>query len=360
VELKPTHDVIVIGAGVIGLSLALELDRHGLKTLILERSHPGQEASYAAGGMLTAPDWNTLAPMRELAQASLALWPEFARHLEAATGEVIDYCDQGSLLFFEDDELSVAADFFHSAPLSSAELKRLEPAVAASSPAVRIPEASADPRGLLRALIKMVEQRGIRLMHNSPVTELTLAGSAVSGVRTDHSGYSAGMVVNCAGAWSSGVSPLPLPVKPIKGHMLSLLPAAGCILQHVIRAGNIYLVPRSDGRILVGSTVEDAGFDKHVDPETIQRLHHSAAALVPALSETPILESWTGLRPGSEDGLPIMGATRFTGHFVATGHFRDGILLAPITARLMAQAICGDPVPLLDIFSPMRFLKTRA
>jgi glycine oxidase len=138
--------------------------------------------------------------------------------------------------------------------------------------------------------------------------------------------------------------------------MLSVVGASRNVLRHVIRAPDVYLVPRSDGRIVIGSTLEEAGYDKRTDVDTIQRLHHAAIRMVPALSEARMLEAWAGLRPGTPDALPILGASTIPGYFVATGHFRDGILLAPITAHLMAQVITGTK-PELDIsaFSPARF-----
>jgi glycine oxidase len=138
--------------------------------------------------------------------------------------------------------------------------------------------------------------------------------------------------------------------------MLYLVMPSHDLLKHVIRSPRVYLVPRSDGRLLIGATVEEAGFDKRTDPATIQRLHRSAVALVPELAEARILEDWAGLRPGTPDALPILGATAIPGYYVATGHFRDGILLAPITAKIMADVIEGlNPEYDLTPFSPARF-----
>ena len=140
--------------------------------------------------------------------------------------------------------------------------------------------------------------------------------------------------------------------------MLSLVGAARDLVRHVIRAPEVYLVPRSDGRILAGATVEEAGYDKRTDVDTIQRMHKAAIDLVPALTGARMLESWAGLRPGSPDNLPILGATQTPGYFIATGHFRDGILLAPITAHVMAQVITGaTPEHEISPFSPARFDK---
>jgi glycine oxidase len=138
--------------------------------------------------------------------------------------------------------------------------------------------------------------------------------------------------------------------------MLSVVPAEKNFLRHVVRAPEVYLVPRSDGRLLLGATVEEAGFDKRVDPAVIQRLRAAAIRLVPALASARILEDWAGLRPGTPDGLPILGSTSLPGYFVATGHFRDGILLAPITAEIMAQVLAGEMCEFdLAPFSPLRF-----
>ncbi len=149
---------------------------------------------------------------------------------------------------------------------------------------------------------------------------------------------------------------MPFPTRPVKGQMLCLVMPPRNLLKHVVRTPEVYLIPRSDGRLLVGATVEEAGFDKRTDPDTIQRLHRAALKLVPKLADAKILEDWAGLRPGTPDNLPILGATPTAGYYVATGHFRDGILLAPITAQVMADVIEGrTPEHDLTPFSPSRF-----
>ena len=170
-------------------------------------------------------------------------------------------------------------------------------------------------------------------------------------------------IVNCAGAWAAQIGPVKIPTRPVKGQMLALAPVvtpanlttSKKLLHHVVR-GDVYIIPRGDGRIVVGSTAEDVGFNKRVDAPTIQNLHQAAANLVPSIGEARILEDWAGLRPGTPDGLPIVGRAEVEGYFVSTGHYRDGILLAPITARLMSQLIRGC-APEIDIaqFSPDRF-----
>jgi glycine oxidase len=164
------------------------------------------------------------------------------------------------------------------------------------------------------------------------------------------------MVVNCAGAWAGQIGPHSFPTRPVKGQMLCVVLPEKEMLRHVIRTPDVYLIPRSDGRMLIGATAEEAGFDKQVVPETILKLRQAAIALVPRLSEARILESWAGLRPGTPDKLPILGATETPGYFVATGHFRDGILLAPVTAKVMALLMVGQSAQLdLSDLSANRF-----
>jgi len=173
-----------------------------------------------------------------------------------------------------------------------------------------------------------------------------VADGKACGVRTNKTQFAAGMVVNCAGAWAGQIGPHPLPTRPVKGQMLCVAMPEKELVRHVIRTmgrtPDVYLIPRSDGRMLIGATAEEAGFDKRTVPETIEKLRQAAIELVPCLADARSLEAWAGLRPGTPDGLPILGGTPTPGYFVATGHFRDGILLAPVTARVMGQVIAGE------------------
>jgi glycine/D-amino acid oxidase-like deaminating enzyme len=216
-------------------------------------------------------------------------------------------------------------------------------------------ERSVEPRALTAAAIKAAKHRGVDFSSGDPATSVNQADGRVAGVTTTKTTFHAPTVVNCAGAWSGQIQPHAFPTRPVKGQMLCLV-ATRMLLKHVIRTSEVYLIPRSDGRIIVGTTVEEAGFDKRTDVGAIQRLHRAAIALVPELRNAKILEDWAGLRPGTPDALPILGVTSMPGYYVATGHFRDGILLAPITARVMAQVIeGGNPDHDLSAFSPARF-----
>lgn len=345
-----TWDVIIIGGGIIGLSLAIALRKRGVKVLVVERGEPGREASHAAAGMLADCSLEIPAPLRPLATASARIYPEFVHELQDESGVDIDLRDQGTLLFL--DHAHARSEF---GPVSPAQLAEMEPVLKAPErPVIYLKERSADPRALVTAALKAARHREVDISSGAVVKEILFSGERASGVRTDRTSYHAPVVVNCAGAWAGQVPPLHFPTRPVKGQMLAVI--GGPKLHHVIRSPEVYLVPRSDGRIVIGATVEEAGYDKRTDGSTIQRLHHAAIRIVPGLAQGRVLEAWAGLRPGTPDDLPIVGTTQTPGYFVAAGHFRDGILLAPITAHLMAQVVMDEkPDHDLSAFSPARF-----
>jgi glycine oxidase len=349
-------DVIVIGGGIIGLSLSLELRKKGASVLVVERGQPGREASYAAGGMLVDCSAETPAALQPQATASARMYPEFVHELQVESGLTVDLRDQGAIVFPPPEHVHERPGFKLEA-LLPAPLAELEPALAETNrPAFYLKERSVDPRGLSAAALQAAKQRGVDISSGDAVTSVRLSDGRIEGVVTIKTSFLAPKVVNCAGAWSGQISPFAFPTRPVKGQMLCLASPSRNLLKHVIRSPEVYVIPRSDGRILVGTTVEEAGYDKRTDVATIQRLHRAAIAMVPELRNAKILEDWAGLRPGTPDALPILGATGTPGYYVATGHFRDGILLAPITALLMAQAIEGiNPDHALADFSPARF-----
>lgn len=343
-----TWDVIIVGGGIIGLSLSIALRKRGAHVLVIERGEPGHEASHAAAGMLVDCHEETPSALQTLATASARMYPEFVHELQDESGLHVDLRDQGAIVFLPLD---------HEGPSNTLpkSLTELEPALV--DPGLRarfLQERSVDPRGLVAAALKAARHRSVDISSGSTVTTVLLAGGRVSGVATDKSEYAAPVVVNCAGAWAGQFPPHRFPTRPVKGQMLAMVGQR--VLGHVVRSPEVYLVPRSDGRILIGATVEEAGYDKRTDANTIQQLQQAAIRLVPALQQARVLEAWAGLRPGTPDGLPILGETSTRGYFAATGHFRDGILLTPVTAELMAQLITGGK-PELDIttFSPARF-----
>jgi glycine oxidase len=233
----------------------------------------------------------------------------------------------------------------------------LEPALRADgSTAHFVKERCIDPRDLTAAAIAAARHRGIDFSSGDRVLRVEVSNGNACGIRTNKTQFAAGIIVNCAGAWAGQIAPHPFPTRPVKGQMLCVVMPEKELVRHVVRAPEVYLIPRSDGRMLIGATAEEAGFDKQTVFGTIQKLRQAAIDLVPGLADARTLEAWAGLRPGTPDGLPILGGTPTPGYFVATGHFRDGILLAPVTAKIMTHVITGQ-TPQIDVsrFSTARF-----
>jgi glycine oxidase len=354
-----TWDVIVVGGGIIGLSIARELRKHGAEVLVVERVEPGREASHAAGGMLANCGDETPGALQPLAQASAEMYPEFVHELEDESGINVDLRSEGTLLFPAPGHAVEKITGASPLPRSVAEL---EPGLNASGgTAVFLRERSVCPRALTQAVLKAAKHRGVDVASGSTVISVDVSAGRATGVTTDKTAYRAGAVVNCAGAWAGQIGPVELPARPVKGQMVCFVMPRHDVLRHVVRSPEIYLIPRSDGRLLAGATVEEAGFDKRTVPETIQRLRRAAIVMLPALDQARVLEDWAGLRPGTPDSLPILGETSLPGYFVATGHFRDGILLAPATAQIMGRVVTGRPASFdLAPFSVERFAKREA
>ncbi len=363
-----TWDVVIIGGGVIGLSLAWRLKRDGVSVLVVEKGEPAREATYAAGGMIANCDPHNPPELAGLIAASARMYPEFVRELHAEAFESPDLRDAGTIAFVGADETPHCDG---ARLLSEQELSRLEPLVMPRGCAYFLPERSVDPRKLGSALEKAARNRGADFATGSAVTEVAVLGGRATGVRTAKSFYAAGTVVNCAGAWAAQIKPLGVPTRPVKGQMVCVVPNhptqpkdgwvghphhSGPLIQHTVRTPDVYIIPRSDGRIVLGATVEEAGFDKRVDPSAVQSLLRAATNVAPEIAQMRVHDAWAGLRPGSPDGLPMLGPTLLPGYFAATGHYRDGILLAPITAQVMTQLITGQPIRFnIEAFSPLRF-----
>jgi glycine oxidase len=353
-----TWDVIIIGGGIIGVSLAIALRKRGATVLVVERGEPGREASHAAGGMLVDCPLETAPALQPLATASARIYPEFVYELEVESGMKVDLREFGTIVFLSEERAEKRA----LSVLQPAVVNELEPELATDNRAAfYLKERCVDPRALMAAALKTAKNRDVDFSSGDAVTAINLADGQIAGVTTTKTSFLAPRVVNCAGAWSGqittgNVGRHSLPTRPVKGQMLYLLMPHRELIRHVIRAPETYLIPRSDGRLLVGTTVEEAGFDKRTETEAIQKLYRAAIKLVPKLQGAKILEDWAGLRPGTPDALPILGATSTPGYFVATGHYRDGILLAPVTAEIMTAVLEGKkPEYDLAAFSPQRF-----
>ncbi len=338
-----SSETIIIGGGVIGLSIARELHKRGARSIaVVDKGRIGAEASWAAAGML-APNAECHADdeLFRLCTASNALYPSFAAELLDETGIDIELDRTGTLvLAFNEQEAEALEEKYawqRSAgiaveKLSEDEILKLEPNI---SPYVhsgfRYPnDWQVENRRLVTALRKYCEINGIELIEN------TIVESVPSGRR----------VIVTAGAWTNDLLPDPK-VKPIRGQMISLAGRESRILTHVIYSQRSYVVPRADGRILVGATVEDVGFAKQVTPEAIAELKTAASEISPSLASLDIAESWAGLRPFVAGEIPVLGRVS-ENVFVATGHYRNGILLAPITAKMIADEIWGASTKISD------------
>jgi glycine oxidase len=329
-------DVVIAGAGLIGLACALECERRGLRTVVLERGRAMQQASWAAAGMLAAHDPANPPALTALAQHSIALYPAFLERVAALGGIAVPFETEWTL------EQDVRADDEALLPALRATGFRL------------VREHSLNPRGLGTAVLAAVRASSISLLEDSPVLSVTQAASGLL-VQTTNEMISCGSFADCTGAWSEAA------VRPAKGQMLRVH-APGLLHSTtngnvVVRTDDIYLVPRLDGSIVIGATVEDAGFDKTVHEADLSALMQRAIALLPAIADALRLESWAGLRPDTPDHLPLLGRAGERS-LIAAGHFRNGVLLAPTTACIIAQMLMGEePGVSLDAFAPARFLR---
>jgi glycine oxidase len=370
------YDVAIIGGGVIGASIAFELANENLQVVVLDRQQPGQEASWAAAGMLSpAPDSPRDLPLVPLGRESLRLYPKFVAAIEDASGQCVGYERAGALeLIFgphaeqqrdgrvaECRKLGIAAE-----AVSIQAARSWENAIGPDTrAAVWLPEEGrVEPRLLTNAVILAAQNRGAEFRARCPVTQVLIDGGTCHGITAGGEEIQAAHVILAAGCFScqTGQDGQSLeryaPTRPVRGQVISLRPA-GLALQRVVRSERGYLVPRRDGRIVAGSTSEYAGFEKKVTPEGIRKILDATLELVPGLSGASVVETWSGLRPGTPDDLPILGPTDVAGLLIATGHYRNGILLAAITAKLIREGITtGRASFAAEAFSPLRFAKS--
>ncbi len=371
--------VAIIGAGVVGLGIAWRLAGRADVT-VFDRGQAGAGASFAAAGMLAAcceaePGEEALVA---LGRDSQARWPAFAEVLARASGIDVELRGEGTLVLAltADDQAEIAQRLPFQQRLglplewlSAAATRAREPHLAGKiAGALFSPQDhQVDNRKLTQALRIAAESAGVKIREHCPVKEIAVArGRAIGIVLEDGTMVPAEKVVLAAGAWSRGIGGLPPdrrpPVRPVKGQMLALrMDAAAPLLNHVLWAPGAYLVPRRDGRLIVGGTVEEKGFDDKITAGGMLTLLEAAWRAVPAIEELPIDEIWVGHRPGSRDDAPILGRGPLEDLFYATGHHRNGILLAPVTADAMARLVLDDVVePAIRPFGLERFLPARA
>lgn len=368
-----TDDVVVIGGGIIGLSIARALAKRGVKVRVLEAGEPGQGASTAAAGML-APQYEAAGGQAELLQLCLKsseIYPGFCAELLEESGINPEYSGRGALCpaFSESESWKIIA--FEAAQrkaglavevLSPEEVLRLEPNF---SPECRgalfLPrDHRVHTRHLFSALLKATQQAGVPIETYTGATSLVIRRNKIEGVQTASKLFPCGGVVLAAGAWSGTLENrkyLPaLPVRPVKGEIVQLFAPPGKGPTHSLIASRCYVVPRDDGSLLVGATEVEAGFDTTVTAGAVSDLLLAAAEAIPGVSSFPFHTAWAGLRPTAPDRLPLLGPYGPEGLIVATGHYRKGILLAPLTGELIAELITSGKTSIpLDPFSPSRF-----
>jgi glycine oxidase len=348
-------DVCIAGAGIIGLSLALELHRKGARVAVFDQGTPLAEASTAAAGMLAAYDPENDRRMLELSKLSLSLYPGFLQTLFDLSGILVPFHTSTTLQGFGAGHKPLR----NLPALTHETLQLLVPGLNhGAQQFILLSENSVDPRELSSALLAAVRATPISLHTHAPV-RLARSGDGEVEVHSDKETVTAGRFVDCTGAWAFTNSiDEHLRPAPRKGQMLSVAMTPSMPLHLVIRTPDIYIVPRTASpdraRLVIGATVEDAGFDKSVHQEDIARLRALATELYPALAEARELETWAGLRPATTDRLPLLGQVS-PNHFIASGHYRNGILQAPATACVMAQIIAGErPETDLSAFHPFR------
>jgi glycine oxidase len=366
-------DILVVGAGVIGLSIARALAARGAgRVTVVDRGKAGAEASWAAAGML-APNAETHedGALFRLCTASNALYPKYAAQLLEETGIDVELDTTGtlSLSFDETGDRLISEKFdwqkgagIEVERLSAKEVLKLEPGISADvrSGLFYPNDWQVENRKLVAALRRSCQLGGIRILEHSEVSELLRADDRVHGLRTSSGEIRAAVVVVANGAWASQLLGKSI-VRPVRGQMIGLK-GGERVLNAVVYGPGGYLVPRKDGRVLVGATVEDVGFRKEVTGDAVEALRDAALEIAPVLGNFDIKEAWAGLRPYAADGLPVIGRVPWNeGLFVATGHYRNGILLAPITAELVADAVLGGGhSEYLEEFGPERFFSGSA
>jgi glycine oxidase len=361
--------IVVVGAGLIGLGIAFELARRGAHVRVIEAGEPGAGASWAGAGMLAPFTESLESPAYEaFCAASLAAYPAFVEAVRETGGVdprlrlngIVEAAFDAPLAArLREHARTLAGRGIEARWLERDEARMLEPALGANvlGASYVAGEGQVDNRRLGRALRAACEALDVRIDTGTGNVALEADARRVLGVRGPLGFVPATTVVNAAGAWSGALAGVPerarVPVVPVKGQMLALALPVG-LVRRVLWVPGAYLVPRDDGRLLVGATVEDAGFDVRVTARGMRSLLDATLAALPSLGELAVAESWAGLRPGSHDGLPYLGATSLGGYVVAAGHHRNGILLTPATATAIADLLEGQSVPSLAAFSPER------
>ena len=363
-------DVVIVGGGVIGLTIARALAQRGVRDVcLIERTTLGSEASFAAGGILAPQaEANSRDQFFELACRSRDLYPDFASALREETGIDVELDSTGTLYvaFTEADldEIEKRYEWQSQAGLVVEKLgpdavREMEPCVSESvRGALRFPrDVQVENRRLVNALVNSVAKQGVRIFADTNVESISVERGRLRGLETSRGFIGCETIIIAAGTWSSTIEHSHTPkIEPIRGQMICF-DAKPQLARHVIYSPRGYLVPRHDGRLLAGSTSEHAGFTKQVTAGGLNEIITNAHEISPTILTLPVMDTWSGLRPRAPDGLPVIGPCgEIDGLLYATGHYRNGILLAPVTGELIAEAVVtGRVSPLLAAFNPNRF-----
>jgi glycine oxidase len=366
-------DAVIAGGGLIGGAIALELALAGVHVAIFELGEPGREASWASAGILSpAPENPATIPLVPLGKASMSLYPQFVGRVEEISGKQVGFRPKGTVeaLFSRDAarELSTHVALHHgwglrAEALSAEDARELEPALSPELEAavLRPDEASIDNRALTQAVLDAARKSGVEIFPHREVRGVWREKQRCAGLLLENEKVSANWTIIAAGSFSASIAGVDAyaPVRPAKGQMASLR-AERLKIERVLWSDKIYLVPRNDGRILAGASLEYVGFDRKVTAGALATVLSGAIELAPDLAHARVEETWAGLRPDSPDHLPILGPADIDGLLIATGHFRSGILLTPITARLIREWVTEQRVSLdCERFSPLRFVDAR-
>ena len=361
--MRTSADVTIVGGGVIGLALARELSSRGAEVLVIERGRTGAEASWAAAGLLSAQsDATAPSPFFDLALESRNLYPDWTAALAQETGLDVGWRRTGVLRCGSEESLArfrwqvdagLPVERLDATGVARASAGRAAPAIAHGL--FFADDAVVNNRQLVSALRRSLELRGVPIEEGVAVTRFRVEDGACRGLETSSGSVACGKVVDAAGAWADLDPTLPfsIPVEPVRGQIVELADAIG--FPTVLESEDVYLVPRQDGRVLVGATVERSGFVKEVTAAGVAGLLAHAIALAPSLENARFTDAWAGLRPGTPDGLPLLGESPVRSLILAAGHFRNGILLAPLTALLVADVVTSAGSRDLSPFSPERF-----
>ena len=372
--------VIIVGGGIIGLGIGWQLAKAGCKVSIYERDHAGRAASWAAAGML-APHAEVHFEERALLSfgvQSCRMYPEWVAELEVDSQMSVGYRAEGTLIVGVDrDDARELEHLYESQQLLDLKVEWITGAAAREMEPLLSPKITAaiwsrddhqvDNRAMVDALIEAYRNANGILHENTPVDKIEVVNGKAKGIWVKDNLEEADVIVLAAGCWSSDIDGLPKavqpPVRPVKGQMLALQMEEGIVLEKVIRAPrakyptDVYLVPKDDGRLVIGATNEEMDFDTRLTAGGLFELLRSSWEAVPGIYDLPVLETWTGLRPGSRDNAPILGETSVENLIMATGHYRNGILLTPVTAREIASLILtGENSEVIAPFQLSRFV----